>query len=351
VVHDSDDHEPFPTLFTNDFMTSSKTVTTCRVCASHEPPEWLYPQEMMYGLREKFSYFRCAACGCLQIDQVPANLDKYYPTDYYSYQNIQDGPCSLKTAIKRKLFFPLMTRHKLGWGSVAGRLLCRFRDVPPFPEWLRFLARPIPLNGGVLDVGCGSGFNLLTLRNCGFTNLLGVDPFIHEPVAYFGGVRVEKCNLKDVQRRFSLITLHHVFEHLDNPLETLNQARQLLSPDGQILIRIPLSDSFAAQKYKEKWVQLDAPRHVTLQTRKSMGLLAEKSGMKIVRVVYDSTEFQFWGSEQYLLDIPIMDKRSYQNNPAEKIFNDETIKSFAEQSQKLNVEQKGDQAAFIFVRK
>ena len=324
--------------------------TTCRVCGAQKPAEWLYPREMMFGLREKFSYFSCAACGCLQIDQVPANLGKYYPENYYSYQKLKDVPVPWNMAIKRKVLYPLMTRHKLGWGGISGRLLCRFGKGPFIPEWLRFLARPVPLNGGVLDVGCGSGSNLLALRNCGFTNLLGVDPFNKESITYPGGVRVVKCSIGDVQKKFSLITLHHVFEHLVNPLETLRQARQLLSPGGQILIRIPLSDSVAAQKYKENWVQLDAPRHITLQTRKSMEILAQKSEMKITRVVYDSTEFQSLGSEQYLLDIPLMDARSYMNDPKEKVFATETIKAFAEQSKRLNEEQKGDQAAFVFVR-
>jgi SAM-dependent methyltransferase len=330
-------------------MTVTKIEIICRVCSSKEPEEWLYPQEMMFGLKERFSYFRCASCGCLQIDEVPTNMGKYYPSNYYSYENIQDTQGSWKTAIKRKLFYPLMTRHQLGWGSIFGRILCHFKAAPSFPEWLRFLVRPISLDDKVLDVGCGSGINLLALRNCGFTNLLGVDPFISQSIAYDGGVRVNKWRLQDVEGKFSLITFHHVFEHLDNPLEVLEQARRLLLPGGQILIRIPLSDSVAAQKYKEKWVQLDAPRHVTLQTRKSMELLAKKSEMKIVRVVYDSTEFQFWGSEQYLLDIPLMDKHSFQNDPMNGVFQSEKMKWFADESIRLNREQKGDQAAFIFI--
>jgi SAM-dependent methyltransferase len=302
---------------------------------------------MMFGLREKFSYYRCASCECLQIDGLPANMDKYYPNDYYSFQNIPDMPISWKTAIKRKLLYPLMTKSKLGWGGIFGRLLCRFGEGPPFPEWLRFLARPIPLNGGVLDVGCGSGSNLLALRNCGFTKLLGVDPFTKESITYSGGVRVVKCNLKDVTKHFSLITLHHVFEHLANPLETLCHTRQLLAPGGQILIRIPLSDSFAAQKYRENWVNLDAPRHITLQTRKSMELIAQKSKMKIVRVVYDSAGCQFWGSEQYLLDIPLNDSRSYNSGSSNSIFSPQQIKAFGETAEQLNRREEGDQAAFV----
>jgi SAM-dependent methyltransferase len=189
----------------------------------------------------------------------------------------------------------------------------------------------------------------LALRDCGFTNLQGVDPFINESVSYSGGVRISKCSLLDIKGRFGLITFHHVFEHLENPLETLRHARQLLSPGGQILIRIPLSDSAAAQQYKEKWVQLDAPRHVTLQTRKSMEILAQKSGLRIVRVVYDSTDFQFWASEQYLKNIPLRDKCSYGMSASGSMFTPETIKKFTVDAERLNALEKGDQAAFLLV--
>ncbi len=323
--------------------------TCCRICGGVEAAEWLHPREMMFGLREIFSYFRCAECGCLQIDEVPAVLDKYYPDNYYSYKTIQDPPASWGTVIKRKWLYPSMLRHRLGLGSVVGGLLCSVKRGPHIPEWLRFLERPVSLNGGVLDVGCGSGQNLLELRNAGFTNLRGVDPFIKESMCYAGGIRVSKCQLQEVEGKFSLITFHHVFEHLENPLATLRRACQLLTPGGQILIRIPVSDSHAAQKYKESWVQLDAPRHITLQTRKSMKVIARKSALKIVRVVYDSTEFQFWGSEQYLLDIPLTDPRSYSSDAENHIFQRETINLFAKASESLNEKQQGDQAAFVLV--
>ncbi len=189
----------------------------------------------------------------------------------------------------------------------------------------------------------------MVLRDCGFTNLLGVDPYLKESITYADGLRIEKCTLSEVRGKFSLIMFHHVFEHLENPLETLQQARQLLSPGGQILIRIPLSDSVAAQQYQEKWVQLDAPRHITLQTRKSMEILAQKSGLKIVRVVYDSISFQFWASEQYLKDMPLRDKNSYGMDGASPMFTSETIKKDEQEAERLNTEEKGDQAAFILV--
>ena len=321
----------------------------CRVCGHVGVREWLHPREMMFGSKEQFSYFRCAYCDCLQLGEIPPNLDKYYPNDYYAYQKPESAPPSWKTAIKRKLIYPRLTRHKLGWGGVAGRLLYGLGHGPPFPEWLRYLVAPVPAAGGVLDVGCGSGFHLLALRDCGFSNLLGVDPFISESVSYPGSVRIKKCGISDIAGEFSLITMHHVFEHVENPVETLEQARRLLKPNGQILIRIPLSDSDAAQRYKENWVQLDAPRHITLQTRKSMECLAKKAEMKIARVVYDSTGFQFWGSELYLRDIPLRDSRSNSNDPNNPIFRSDEMESYARLATQLNSLERGDQAGFVLV--
>jgi SAM-dependent methyltransferase len=304
---------------------------------------------MMFGRRERFPYYRCANCDCLQLAEVPFNLAEHYPANYYSLQTLTDEPVSWALSLKRRWAFPAMTRHKLGWGSQVGGMLCRFKSGPPFPEWLRFLTRPIAADGGILDVGCGSGLNLLELRNCGFTCLRGVDPFVAQSIVYDGDIRVEKCQLRDMKGKYSLITFHHVFEHLEDPLASLAEARALLAEGGQILIRIPLADSVAAKKYGEHWAQLDAPRHITLHTRKSMELAAAKSGLKIARVTYDSTGFQFWGSEQYLMDVPLFDPRSQHFSPSNGYFSGEQLNSFVAEAKRLNQQEAGDQAAFVLV--
>lgn len=328
-------------------MNLEKTSVQCRVCDGHEVQDWLYPREMMFGMREQFAYFRCSACGCLQLNAIPTDLGRYYPENYYSYQKSNNISVSLYGVLKRKFLNPPMTRHIVAWErDLVGHVLCHFVRHPEVPAWLRFLARPVPFDGKILDVGCGSGIGLVGLFECGFTNLQGVDPYVSESLQYRGGVRVDKCELNQVQGKFDLIMFHHVFEHLENPLETLRTARRLLTNKGQILIRIPLSDSVAAQKYKEKWVQLDAPRHITLQTRKSMEMIAQKAGLKISRVRYDSSGFQFWGSEQYQADIPLADPRSWTSG-ASNLFSQEQMKSFARESELLNEQEKGDQAAFV----
>lgn len=318
----------------------------CRICGGRESGEWLHPLEMMFGMREQFDYFRCATCGCLQLNEIPADLGKFYPANYYSFQKSKTISSSWPAAFKRRFLNRPMTRHVLGWKNYAGHVLCHLVGHPHVPPWLRFLARPVRFDAPILDVGCGSGVGLVELYECGFANLLGVDPYVAQTMRFHADLRVEKCELEQVRGKFDLIMFHHVVEHLENPVRTLQKARELLAEEGQILIRIPLSDSVPAQKYREKWVQLDAPRHIALPTRKSMEMLAQTAGLKITRVTYDSFDFQFWGSEQYLADIPLMDPRSrLSGSPG--IFSTEQMQTFAQESARLNREEKGDQAAFI----
>jgi hypothetical protein len=93
-------------------------------------------------------------------------------------------------------------------------------------------------------------------------------------------------------------------------------------------------------------VQLEAPRHQFVHTEKSVRILAQKAELRVTEVVHDSTEFQFWGSEQYRAGIPLHDKRSYLSSPARSIFTNDQIAHFRERAAELNAAGDGDSASF-----
>ncbi|MEB0263358.1 MULTISPECIES: hypothetical protein [unclassified Mucilaginibacter] len=103
--------------------------------------------------------------------------------------------------------------------------------------------------------------------------------------------------------------------------------------------------------YKENWVQLDAPRHFVLHTKKSMGILAEKTGFTVAKTIFDSTAFQFWGSELYERDIPLTLPRTHQMYPIEEIFTPDELDGFGKRSAALNGKQRGDSARFYLYKK
>ena len=310
----------------------------CRICRNVDGNQTFTAREMMFGTRDAFAYLACAGCGCVQIESVPPDLGRYYPASYYAYQAPRrDGRA-------RAILQGLRADHLLGRSNPVGWFLARRWGVPPAIDYLR--RAQIDRHHSVLDVGCGTGDLLLAMRSYGFRDLSGVDSFVERDIDYGNGVRVLKRTLNEHDARHDFIMLHHTFEHMDAPLDVLTRIRALLNPRGVVLMRVPVASSVAFETYREDWVQLDAPRHLYLHTPRSIALLAEKAGLAVFDTVYDSTAFQFWGSEQYRKDIPLRDPRSYRTNPNASIFSAADIADFKKEAGRLNAEGRGDQAAF-----
>jgi predicted SAM-dependent methyltransferase len=140
---------------------------------------------------------------------------------------------------------------------------------------------------------------------------------------------------------------HHSLEHMPDQVATLRTASELLAPGGMCLVRIPTVSSYAWKHYGSNWAQCDAPRHLFLHSKASLHLVATAAGFELVKVIYDSTEFQFWASEQYIRDTPLWSEDSYAVNPSRSGFSREVIESFRRRADELNRQEQGDQAVFV----
>lgn len=315
----------------------------CRICGNTESNARFTAREMMFGTREEFEYFSCPRCGCLQIVDIPGDMSRHYPKDYYSY-----SPRLPRTRFSGLRRYLKLQRLKVILGerdSWFGRLLAsRWPASQRLAEWFK----PVGVRAGdaILEVGCGQGGLLLDLADEGFRALTGVDPYMDKDLEYPHGVRVFKRRLDEVDGRFDFAMIHHAFEHLPDPLQALKDFRRLLATGRHVLIRIPVADA-AWEEYGVDWVQLDAPRHFFLHTERSMGILAGKAGFRIQLVTYDSSEFQFMGSEQYRMGIPLRDPRSYKVNPSKSAFAPEQVAAYRKRAADWNRERKGDSACFF----
>lgn len=323
----------------------NQTMThVCRICGNSLSNSVWEVREMMLGSAGTFTYFECASCGCLQIATLPPKIEQYYPREgYYSFSPVPTAGSKAQSYFKRaRMDYILHRRNLLGW------FVTRVKGTPLM---LTLIAHTeANFSDSVLDVGSGAGHLLFELGECGFTNLTGIDPYIEKGITYSNGVRIIKGELQDLHEQYDLIMLHHSFEHMWDPRTTLKQLHRLLKPHRQVLIRIPTVSSFAWKKYREKWVQLDAPRHFYLHSKRSVELLAQQSGFKLRDVIYDSTGFQFWGSEQYIKGISLNDPKSVAVNKASPLFSSEELARFEREAAQLNKRGEGDMAAFYLVR-
>ena len=95
----------------------------------------------------------------------------------------------------------------------------------------------------VLDFGCGSGFTLSRISSLySSNNLYGFD---------YNSKRIKDLNkiqnfkklysqkIQKINKKFDIIILNHVFEHLVNPILYLKKIKQLLKKNGLIILQMP----------------------------------------------------------------------------------------------------------------
>lgn len=304
----------------------------------------------MFGSREEFDYFQCQNCQCLQITEIPSDLSRHYPSSYYSF-NFQKFHEPAKPLIRKRLEMWCSRQMIFDRGHKQSRFARLFVTPPDSTKKIGPLLQACRVNSfqnSFLDVGCGSSsWWLSDLKSIGFSNLKGVDPFIDRDIEA-DGIEIKKMQLGEMSERFDIITLHHSLEHTPDQLSTLHQIREHLNPGGCCLIRIPVVSSDVWDQYGTDWVELDAPRHLFLHSMESIKLVAERAGLRLFHKSWDSTEFEFWGSEQYRRGIPLMSDDSFFIAPKRSSFTYREMASFREQAENANHKGRGGRGLFFF---
>lgn len=250
---------------------TNKCNQKCRLCGSADCDEPIQLKEMMFGTREVFDYFRCQACDTLQIAEIPEDMGRFYPADYYS-------------------FAPSMPKRTL-----RQRVRRLFRS-DPLPKWLE----GIGLKANVLDIGSGGGDLLHSMHDWGFRSLTGFDPFLNACHDLPNGIKLTN---EEPTGSFDLVMMHHALEHVPDPAESLASARRFVRRGGRIVIRIPVRQGYAWRTFGKDWAHLDPPRHHTLWTAQGFIRFAEGCNLKITDWGFDGTLFSLVYSELFAQDI------------------------------------------------
>ena len=159
-----------------------------------------------------------------------------------------------------------------------------------------------PLKGRrLLDVGCSTGW-FLDLANQAGCLCHGIEP----DGFFYGRLRATMpAQVRLVQGAFSrdlppdwgpfdIISFHDVFEHLPEPGRILERCREQLVRGGYLVLSLPVADGFAFRVGRvlyrlgvatalARMFQINYPYpHLYYFTRRSIRLLAERSGFDVV---------------------------------------------------------------------
>lgn len=308
----------------------------CRVCGGRAWGARLQARERQFGLPGTFSYATCSACESLQLLDPPDDLAPYYPSAYYSF----DGGHGTGVVARIK---SAASRYGVTGRGLLGRAAATI--APPSTAGMHaWLARAGATTATrILDVGSGGGALLRALDAAGFAHLTGVDPFLAGD-ARVGRVTLRRATVEqlaaEARGTFDLVMIHHALEHVPQPRETLAAMRTLLAPGGHCLVRVPLAPSWALERYADRWVQLDAPRHLVIPSERGLVAMAAGVGLALVASVHDSEGIQVWGSELYRRDVTLSDGAR-------------RVGWLAKQrgrrvARRANAARRGDQGAFLF---
>jgi hypothetical protein len=157
----------------------------CRICDNLDNNSSITLYEQMYGTGEPFDYFTCGECGCLQIVHIPGDMSRHYPHHYYSFTP------AVRNNRRPNLFRRMKYDYVFFRTGLLGRILAKL-ESESYKQYYCFQKVALNRASSILDVGCGSGRDLLKMQHFGFTSLKGVDPYISESINYGHGLTIDK---------------------------------------------------------------------------------------------------------------------------------------------------------------
>jgi len=147
---------------------------------------------------------------------------------------------------------------------------------------------PAEAAGRLLDVGCGSGDWLESMSALGW-DVSGVDfDASAVTVGRKRGLNVHRGSIEDQrfpENTFDAVTLHHVIEHVPEPVQTLQECARVLKHGGKLVVSTPNADSLSHRMYKQDWRGLEPPRHLHIFSFGSLHEVLARAGLHDVRIL------------------------------------------------------------------
>lgn len=236
-----------------------KIISQCIVCGSDQYSPFLTCKDYTVS-KENFTIVKCNDCGFKFTNPRPDDSvlgDYYKAEEYISHTNTRKG-------LVNKLYHLVRTRT-----------LKKKLD----------LVRSYVSRGTILDYGCGTGMFLNVCKNAGWESY-GMEPD-DEARKIASEVNLNlfsdkaRINTYITDKKFNVITLWHVLEHVTDMDETLSFFKKRLDKNGVLIIAVPNHVSFDARHYGEHWAAYDVPRHLHHFEKKTIKQLVEKKGFRL----------------------------------------------------------------------
>ncbi|HET8858462.1 class I SAM-dependent methyltransferase [Marivirga sp.] len=206
---------------------------------------------------ESFNIMICDNCNFQFTNPRPNEheIGKYYQSDdYISHSDKANTPINFIYKIARK--YALSSKKKIINKINKGK------------------------KGRLLDYGCGTGYFLETMDHNGW-KAYGIEPneIARKNANPKLNIQADLEELKLKNKKFDIITLWHVLEHIHHINDTIKLLKSVLKEKGKIVIAVPNIESYDQTIFQDKWAAYDVPRHLYHFSQETMKTLMLKHGL------------------------------------------------------------------------
>jgi 2-polyprenyl-3-methyl-5-hydroxy-6-metoxy-1,4-benzoquinol methylase len=241
-------------------MSSRIHYTNCPLCGSARILQIFVVKDHTVS-SDEFPVWECGECSLRFTQDIPGQNDigPYYRSDdYISHSNTSKG----------------MINRMYQW--VRRRTLRQKRKLIQRSTGLQ--------KGSLLDLGSGIGSFANEMKQAGW-EVTALEP---DPGARAKAKELYDLDVKDTSilkslpvAGFDAITLWHVLEHVHDLHGYIEQLKNLLKPNGTLIIAVPNYTSQDAAIYQQSWAAYDVPRHLYHFSPHAMDMLTKKHGLEI----------------------------------------------------------------------
>ena len=241
-------------------MNGKNETVSCPICHSERTRFIFEGWDLMFGYPDSAFIYQCCDCehvfiaGELTPEQITDMYTNYYPRADFNVDNYEP-----------------------------------YREKKVFFYWLDgeegHAYRHVPKNVRVLDIGCGY------CETLGYHKARGCDVYGVEAdenarkIAEKFGFNVD-IGLFDSKKyepnSLDYVTMDQVLEHLVDPQKTLQEINGILKPGGKFIAAVPNPFGLGRYWFGRYWSAWHLPYHRHFYSRRSMSILAEKAGYKVM---------------------------------------------------------------------
>jgi 2-polyprenyl-3-methyl-5-hydroxy-6-metoxy-1,4-benzoquinol methylase len=256
----------------------------CPFCQNTAFKKSFYPDN---NFNEKvFSYITCQACDLTYLNPLPNgdDYDKMYPT---AYQN------NAVTVDIQSDWYKKLPGLRFSYGY-------QFDLIKKYAVQ----------KATIMDYGCGNAHFLANAQKAGFS-CEGAEfnpayvAILNRDIQDINFVTIEDLLSDKVTKKYDVIRLSNVLEHLTNPNEVIKSLYSKLSPNGILLVEGPIEHNFSlAQTFRNSYFAIAKllrphriiqfpPYHIFFSNAKNQKVFFEKLGFKEQVFVVEENTWPF----------------------------------------------------------